>query len=360
MNLRPHAPAGYASATLVEGQNAADPGMGLIQAALAEVPTEQIVGIGGPALPGHEAATRDVIDVRELAQPGAEPLRLQAPEGRAFTDAWVWPRAHLGKDFTFACLDLAALSVVPGGSVWCAVRKSKGADSVAAQLRRTLGDVETVDRTKGYRLMRARRGDRFDVAAASQRLGQRYAITDPVLGDATLRSCPGVFSRRELDAGTKCLLEHVAAAEVDAPGVVLDVGAGVGPIVVFAGRRWPDAELWAVEPNLLAHACLVDNLQAHGLAPRATAVCRAGLGEELVAARGRVDLALVNPPTHLDVDALGNLVGDVLAWLGTTGRALFVVSRADALATPLRRARADGITHTHPRYTVIEVRAQSR
>ncbi len=334
--------------------------MGLLAAALAEVPTERIVGIAGPPLPRHPTAARDVIDVRELAQAGTSPLRLQPPRGRAFEHAWCWPRAHLGKDFTFACLDLAALSVRPGGAVWCAVRKAKGADSIATQIERTLGRVETVSRERGYRLLRARRGDDYDIDAATTRLAQRYEIADPCLGDAILRSSPGVFSRRELDAGTRCLLEHVRDAGVPEPRVVLDVGAGVGPISVWAGLRWPSAQLWAVEPNLLAHACLLDNLVALGLAPRATAVCRAGLGDELAAVRGEVDLALLNPPTHLDVEALCELVADVLAWLGPDGRAFFVVSRADALATPLRRAGAEALAHTYPRYTVMQVRGQAR
>jgi 16S rRNA (guanine1207-N2)-methyltransferase len=343
----------------IDGLNASDPGFGLLAEAVRDVPADEVIGVASPPIAGLPGARRRVVDVRELSDPAARLLQLAPPSEATFGHALVWPRAHLGKDFTFACLAYAALSVREGGRVWCAVRKAKGADSVGRELAEAMGSVEVVARARGYRLLVARRSAALDVARATARLSERYEITDPILGTAVLRSSPGVFSRRELDAGTRCLLEHARAARDPAPTRLLDLGAGIGPISVFAGLHWPDVELLAVEPNGLAYDNLVANLASHGLAGRATVVHAAGLRGVAAAAalRGRIDRALVNPPTHLDVEDLSVFVAEVLQWLRPGGRVSFVVSRADALAVPLRRAGVAATVHPYERYTVIDAQA---
>jgi 16S rRNA G1207 methylase RsmC len=370
-NRRPGARAGEKPSregSLVDGGNPFDPGVGLLARAVAGIPAREIVLVACGDVPGiGPSATRLVLDVRELAEPGARPFAFGSdPADRleGFGHALVWPRAHLGKDFTFACLARGALALRPGGALWCSVRKAKGADSIAAFLERLVGkgQVTVHARDRGYRLLRAPLGDQIgsDVVAR-EALAVRYELRDPILGDLELSAVPGVFSRRALDDGTRALIEHAARSVDVAPRRVLDLGAGVGPLACWAARTWQEAQVLAVEPNLLAAECCEANARRAGLGDRVTVVRSAGLPalepaldrQALHRFRGAVDLALVNPPTHAAPDALALVVSDALAWLGPGGRAMFVVSRASALAAPLRRLGASVAQHDAAGYTVV-------
>jgi 16S rRNA G1207 methylase RsmC len=351
------APLSSRSTAFVDGLNPTDPGVRMLADAVAGAPSREILLVACGDIPGVGApATRLVLDVRELDQPGATPLRLAPAGPSGFAHAIVWPRAHLGKDFTFACLARGALGLRESGTLWCAVRKAKGADSVADFMAALLGDVQVHARARGYRLLRARRAAAFDPAPALAALDVAYTITDPVLEDLRLHAVPGVFSRRHLDEGTRCLIEHAAASGGEPPQRVLDLGAGVGPLALWAARRWPHARVLAVEANLLAAACCERNAQGNGLADRVCVERSAGLPPAKGSAAsfaGATDLALVNPPTHADPEALARFVADALSWLQPRGRAMFVVSRASALVEPLRRLGASAQAHDYPHYTVV-------
>lgn len=355
---------GSREAARVDGANPSDPGIGLLaRAAVGREPREILLVACGDVPGIGPAATRLVLDVRELSMPGARPLELRTGGPTGFRTALVWPRAHLGKDFTHACLSIGALSCAPHGTLLCAVRKAKGADSIAAFIELLCGNVSVVARDRGYRLLRAEVGAGLSRDVADLAITTRHELGDPVLGDLVLSAVPGVFSRRSLDDGTRALIEHAAATVDRPPARVLDLGAGVGPLACWAARRWTSAHVLAVEPNLLAADCCEHNVRGAALDDRVTVVRAAGLPADdsssapgATAARafaGAVDLALVNPPTHAAPEILARVVSDALAWLAPGGRAMFVVSRASALVAPLRRLGATVSEHHAGAYTVV-------
>lgn len=356
-----------ASPSPVEGINPNDPGIGLLARAVSDQPAREILLVCGGDLPGvGPEATRLVLDVRELSgsRARAVPLDLEAAAETSprFRHAIVWPRPHLGKDFSVACLALGALSLQPGGVLWCAARKSKGADSLGDAMAQLMGEVDVEARTKGYRLMRARRTAAFDDDAARDRVRARYSIEDDVLPGLSLRSAPGVFSRRGLDAGTRQLIEHASDAVADEPGAVIDLGCGVGPLGLWAAMRWPSCRVLAVDSNLLAVNLARDNAARHGLRSRVEVLASDGLPADadrpaaVAALHGRFDLALVNPPTHADPATLGRMAHDLRAWLSPRGLALLVVSRAGRMTEQLQDAGAQVRAQPYPRYTVLEAR----
>jgi 16S rRNA G1207 methylase RsmC len=340
----------------VDGLNPDDPGISCLAQAVVGRPSRGILLVCCGDVPGvGPEATRLVLDVREHEGAVARTVGIddEAPGPESgFGDALVWPRPHLGKDFSLWCLARGALALRPDGTLWCAARKAKGAESLVEELRAMMGEVDVVARDKGYRLVRARRGAAFDEARARERVAARYTIEDPALPGLVLASAPGVFSRRELDGGTRQLLEH-AAARASAPAAVLDLGCGVGPLALWAATRWPEARVVAVDSNLRAVALARENAARHGLQERVLVLASDGLAPETP---GPISLALVNPPTHAEPEVLGRLAGDLRRAMAPDGVAMLVVSRPGRMTEQLVRAGARVEAFAYPRFTVLEAR----
>lgn len=337
----------------------ADPGVGLLAAAVRSVAPQDLLLVHSGPLPGlRPGATRLVLDVRELPAAGAPadtvcvPASLDWRPQPRFAAAVVWPRAHLGKDFSEACLALGALALRPGGQLLCAVRKAKGGPSLARAMTELCGGVDVIRRDSGYFLYMSEKTARFDEAAAHARLAVRYEIADPLLGPTPLLAAPGVFCRKHLDDGTRALIEHLVATRVLAdspPRRVLDLGAGVGPLALWAALRWHDARVLAVDSNLLAVSLVAENARRLAVADRVEALASDGLP----APRELVDLALVNPPTHAEPEAFAGLVAPLRAWLRPGAPAWFVVNRAHQLARVLTAAGAQLAVHEVPGFSLV-------
>ena len=340
---------GEFEACMVDGLNPADPGLALLAEALRGAATDGVLCVCTGPIAGIRGATHLVLDVRELAFDGSGDRRVRADDSVAqlqgFDHAAVWPRAHLGKDFTEMCLARAAFAVKDGGHVWCAVRQRKGAESFVKLLRRWLGNVDVVARRRGYRLLRATKfANTWAVDELRACLERRYLISDPAI-DVSLRSGPGVFSRRGLDRGTAILIKVASEAIRGSPSVIVDVGAGIGPLAIWAARHWPQSQVLAIESNVLAHSFLRDNIDAAGVGARV----HAHLGDGMPSADAQVwgavgrqppDLALINPPTHAPRDQFARFVLGVAQGLKPHGQALWVVNRLAAIAKPLARSGA--------------------
>ncbi|MCA9709555.1 MAG: methyltransferase [Myxococcales bacterium] len=355
-------PRNRAGSPTIDGLDPDDPGIGLLSRAIRGVPAREILLVCCGDVPGvGGGATRLILDVRERvgARARVVPVTAPWPEAQRFGHALVWPRAHLGKDFTLDCLARGALALRPGGTLWCAVRRAKGAESLADEIGAMMGEVDVAERSRGYRLLCARRGEAFDEARARARLEVDLVIEDAALPGLSLRSAPGVFSRRALDAGTRALLEHAEALTLE-PGRVLDLGCGVGPLALWAARRWPQAQVLAVDSNLRAVALAMDNAARHGLGDRVRVVASDGMptppDEGLADWRGAIELALVNPPTHADPQTSARLARDLRDWLGPEAVALLVVSRPGRMTQALTETGARVQGHTGSRYTVLEAR----
>lgn len=338
--------------------NPSDPGVRLLAQALQDVPPQRLALVYCGPLPGlRPGATRWLVDVRERGDEANEVLAGPASAGAEprFSAAAVWPRAHLGKDFTEASLAFAAAVLAHGGRLFCAVRKDKGGPSLAKVIAELCGGVETVARDRGYHLFVAEKRERYDEAAARRRLDVRYEIAEPLLGEVPLVSAPGVFCRKHLDDGTRALLGALQAAELAAPRRVLDLGAGIGPLGLWAARRWPAAQVLAVESNVISAGLVRENAARLGCAGRVTALLSDGLPPEHPQ-RGGFDLALINPPTHAPPEAFAELIAPLPAWLRPGGEAWFVVNRSGRLVQVLRDTRASVELQEAPGFSIARAR----
>lgn len=336
----------------LDGLNADDPGIAMLATALRGVAGRELLLICTGDVPGvSDDATRLILDAREGAGPRRVPIELDVagPELPELRVCAMWPRAHLGKDFSQQCVARAALLLRAGGRLLCAVRKQKGADSLASCMEAMFGNVRVMDRDRGYRLLASERGAVIDEAGAWELVRRRYRIEDPALEGVVLEAAPGVFSRRELDAGTRCLLEF-AASRSFAPSRVLDLCCGVGPLGLWSARRWPSARVVAVDSNVIAVALARSNARANGV--DVEVIEHDGLPD----AGEPVDLALCNPPTHADADALAALFAPLRAWMCAGASFLAVAARPMPIATALKATGAALSIHPFDRYAIVEAR----
>jgi 16S rRNA G1207 methylase RsmC len=339
-----------------------DPGVAMLGRTLASCDPGGLLLVHCGDLPQIRAgATRLVLDCRELEGSSHRciPLTADTLEPGSMDFAAVWPRAHLGKDFHEACLARAAVALRPGGELLCAIKKRRGADSLRRTLTALMGHVDVVARGHGYRLFRSIRNGRIDDALAQRLLSKRYTIEDPLLGDLVLSSAPGVFARKGLDSGTRCLIEHVAG-RLDGPGPrrVIDLCAGVGPLALWAARRWPDASVLAVDSSYLAVALLEENARAASVHGRVRTVISDGMPDDarLRETHGRADLALVNPPTHAAPADLARLLEGLRTFMAPRAPAAIVVNRSHRVRGILDDLGADVRSFEHEGFTVLEAR----
>lgn len=348
-----------------EGLNPDDPGIRLLAGAVANEQASEIVLVCSGSLPGlGTGATRLITDLREHAVAGERclPFSFALDDNgleTRFKAAVVWPRAHLGKDFSFACIARAALLLKPGGRLLCAVRKNKGGATLGAAIRDLLGNLEILDRDRGYALYSGICQDTVDRDRAHQLLSVRHSIDHPLLGTPPLSATPGVFSRKHLDRGTQALINECdrlsKTGEIEPPDRVLDLCAGIGPLGLWAAQRWPTATITAVESNLLATACLRQNADKRGLLgkqPRLRVIAADGLaGQNLT----RFELALINPPTHAGEHELRTLLTPLPPLLAG-GVALFVVNRSGRLLGLLQELGATTTERERSGFTIVSAR----
>lgn len=151
----------------------------------------------------------------------------------------------------------------------------------------------------------------------------------------SLETDSGVFSAGRLDPGTRLLLTRTTdLGPALPPGDLVDLGAGYGPIAVTAALRWPDREVWAVEPNQRARLLCERNARLAGVHRRVHAV-----EPGAVPADARIAAVLSNPPIRIGKAALHELLSNWLDRLDPGGEAWLVVARnlgADSLARWLR------------------------
>lgn len=139
----------------------------------------------------------------------------------------------------------------------------------------------------------------------------------------------GVFSPEHLDRGTEVLLRSIADhAALTAPGALLDLGCGWGPIALSAALTSPDREVWAVDVNERARELTTRN--AERLALRNVRVAAPAEVPETL----RFATILSNPPIRIGKLALHELLHSWLPRLSPGGTALLVVAKhlgADSL-----------------------------
>lgn len=128
----------------------------------------------------------------------------------------------------------------------------------------------------------------------------------------------GVFSRGELDTGTRILLN---ALPETMGGDILDLGCGWGPIGISVKSAWPEARVRMTDVNLRALERSRENARRNGV----SVVCTesdgfSALGEETF------DAVITNPPIRAGKQVIYRMFAEACDHL-KPGGSLYVVIR---------------------------------
>lgn len=238
------------------------------------------------------------------------------------------PPIEDGTEAIFEMIERAQPKLRNGGSFYLVAKVSKGAKSYMRKLSEVIGPARVIRRTGGYWLMRAERSPLCSPGAVD--LSAYEHTVETVLRGRKYTFCTraGIFSRKEMDDGTRLLIESVDILPMSS---VIDVGCGYGPIGIAAAHMASVGRVVMVDTNARAVDCANRNIVAHHLhharkngRPRVEAI----VSDRFDAVRGeRFDRVLSNPPFHSGVDVLYPLVDQAYAHLKFHGRMYVVLMR---------------------------------
>ena len=132
------------------------------------------------------------------------------------------------------------------------------------------------------------------------------------------RTDAGVFSRGEVDTGTRVLLE---ALPERMNGEILDLGCGWGVIGISVAKTWPETRVTLADVNTRALELSRENAKRN----RADVICAESDG--LSAFSGKVfDAVITNPPIRAGKQVIYKMFADAAEHLAPEG-ALYLVIR---------------------------------
>jgi 16S rRNA (guanine1207-N2)-methyltransferase len=167
---------------------------------------------------------------------------------------------------------LAAYALKSGGQFYIEGAKNRGILSLGKRVQETFGNLETLEISKGQRVIRAAK--------------------DVLNVDEIAASDLAPFAGGKLDEGTSLLLE---ALEVHATDIALDLGCGAGFIGAFIAERASKGQVTLVDASLASVAAAHRLLEERGLI---NAQALASDGFQAVRDQ-RFDLIATNPPFHV-------------------------------------------------------------
>ena len=134
----------------------------------------------------------------------------------------------------------------------------------------------------------------------------------------TFRTDAGVFSKGEVDTGTRLLLE---ALPEEMRGDILDLGCGWGVIGIAVARKWPETRVTMADVNTRALDLSRENAKQN----RADVSCIESGGMAALAGR-TFDAVITNPPIRAGKQVIYRMFADAAKSLNPGG-ALYLVIR---------------------------------
>ena len=146
--------------------------------------------------------------------------------------------------------------------------------------------------------------------------------------DLVFETDAGVFSRGEVDTGTRLLLE---ALPEEMHGEILDLGCGWGVIGISIARKWPGTQVTMADVNTRA----LDLSRKNAERNRAEVICAESDGMEALADRN-FDAVVTNPPIRAGKQVIYKMFADAAQRLKPGGALYLVIRKQQAAESCIR------------------------
>ena len=144
---------------------------------------------------------------------------------------------------------------------------------------------------------------------------------------ASFETDAGVFSKGELDEGTRVLLEALPPLH----GRALDLGCGWGAVGVLLGKKYPDVSLLMADVNESAVALAAKNLARNGVKN-----ARAVESDVYENVDGTFDFIVTNPPIRAGKAVIYSMFDGARDLLSPGGRLYVVIRKQQGAPSALR------------------------
>ncbi len=157
-----------------------------------------------------------------------------------------------------------------------------------------------------------------------RRLHVRQLVSDYLRGvTVEFYVAPGVFSWKEVDEGTRILVEHAIVPE---QGVILDLGCGYGVIGITLAKAYPRLRVVMVDINPLAVELAKLNAKLNKVEDRVEVL----QGDLYTAVEGReFDAIISNPPLAAGFKTLQRIIEEAPQHLKTGGLLELVLRKGE-------------------------------
>ena len=140
----------------------------------------------------------------------------------------------------------------------------------------------------------------------------------------------GVFSKKGLDFGTRCLLENL----YDIKGDVLDIGCGYGPIGIYVAKRY-NAKVTMSDINQRAISLAKKNTYLNKVDCE---VIQSDMYENII---GSYDHIITNPPIRIGKEKLYYLLKEAKQHLKPNGNLWLVVNKNQGAKSLVKELEKD-------------------
>ncbi len=145
----------------------------------------------------------------------------------------------------------------------------------------------------------------------------------------TLETSPNVFSKNDIDPGTRLLLEDIVVPE---KGVVLDLGTGTGVIGIFLAKTNPFLKVYMTDINPLAIRLARLNAKINNVINNVV-VLESDLYDKLD--KHFFDAIYTNPPISAGWETLAKIIREAPVHLKENGFLMMVLYRGEEKAVEL-------------------------
>ncbi|HTK05586.1 MAG TPA: methyltransferase [Ktedonobacteraceae bacterium] len=176
----------------------------------------------------------------------------------------------------FYAVQLAYYALRPGGKLYVVGAKDRGVLSVGKRMQERFGNLETLEISKGQRVLSAQK-KQVELTESD-----RAALLQPLQ----------IFADNKLDEGTRLLIE---ALEINESDKALDLGCGAGFVGLHIARRATQGQVTMVDVSLAAVDATREAVEQSGLHNMQVLPSD---GTQAVAGQ-QFDLVATNPPFHM-------------------------------------------------------------